>query len=348
MIRGRAAVLVLAAALIAAPPLQAAAAKKKKPAAKPAAKKPAPRVVKGTTQLKGDQAQFGLEYTLGKGSPMNITLKSAEYTVVPLHIGENLYIPKENTKLLVLHYTLHNPQHQEAQVRFDTFGFTVVDPEGTNQEFISAVGSEASQKDLDMNLKPAQKVEAYTAVQVPAKAEMPKLIIKASDELVLRYDLKGKVKPLPAPFADPEDKSGFTALGKVPATLGTYYSLGDFDVKVDGLSFRDTKIMENELEEGQRFVVIALTARNRHPAKRQLRFDTLNWSVRDQDGAEVEGYNNLLAGSRDADLDTELEPGQEIKARRYYRVPKDLGLKTLSVKLGDEGRAFVYDVSGLK
>ena len=96
----------------ATPPSRAAAAsaglqgKKKPPAA--AKKKPAPPakkggpVVLGTTQLPGDFGQFGTTYTIGKSYPLNFTLKSAEYSVTPLVIGNTTYAPKndENNGLI--------------------------------------------------------------------------------------------------------------------------------------------------------------------------------------------------------------------------------------------------------
>ena len=66
-----------------------AQAKKKPAAKKPAAKKPAPKkaggpVVLGTTQLPGEFGKLGTTYTIGKRNPINFTLKSADYSVIPI------------------------------------------------------------------------------------------------------------------------------------------------------------------------------------------------------------------------------------------------------------------------
>src|ERR687890_139687 len=73
------------------------------PAKKPAAKKPAPTAAKkpaaggpivlGTTQLPGDFGQLGTTYTIGKDTPINFTLRSAEYTVAPFVLGNNVWVP---------------------------------------------------------------------------------------------------------------------------------------------------------------------------------------------------------------------------------------------------------------
>ena len=47
---------------------------------------------------------------------------------------------------------------------------------------------------------------------VPAAGVVPKLIVEREQGApVIRYDLRGKVKALPQPFADPSDTTGATA-----------------------------------------------------------------------------------------------------------------------------------------
>lgn len=66
-------------------------------------------IVLGTTQLPGDFGQIGQTYTLGQREPINFTLKSAEYAVTPFVVDNNTWVPKADEKLLILHYTVHNP-----------------------------------------------------------------------------------------------------------------------------------------------------------------------------------------------------------------------------------------------
>jgi len=76
--------LAIAASVLICPTGMAAMAKPKAKA-KP---KAIPHIVQGTTQLSGENAQLGTMYTLGKTEPFNITLKSAEYSVEPILIGD--------------------------------------------------------------------------------------------------------------------------------------------------------------------------------------------------------------------------------------------------------------------
>jgi hypothetical protein len=56
---------------------------------------------------------------------------------------------------------------------------------------------------------------------------------------VIRYDLRGVAKPLTSPFADPSDKTGATALTEIPAQIGQYYPLHNFDIKVLETGYAD-------------------------------------------------------------------------------------------------------------
>lgn len=334
------AAITVAASAVAAPKPKA------KPAAKP--KPPSKRVVLGTKQLSGDKAELGQVYTLGKQYPMNITLNSVEYTTDRVRVGQGVKIPGADEKFMVLHYTLHNPRKSEAHVRFDTFGFTAVDSTDTNRESTQAVGIESNQQDLDLELKPGQKINAYTFIPVPAKGTIPKLIIKCGEDLVLRYDLRGKVKPLRGPTGDPADKDGATALGEVPAELGKTYQVGAFDITLDSAAYSSTPLKNQELEDGARNLLVSASIRNGQPYEVLLRFDTIQIKYTDQDGADISYSQECLAGSRDVSFESQLAPGKEVKVRFPVKVAKDQNVAKMTISNGDSPRLFVYDLSGVK
>lgn len=343
--------MALMAALVMACASLVGAATKAKPKPKPAAKtqpKSPPHIVQGTTQLAGEYAEFGKTYTLGKDSPMNVTLNSAEYTVDNVKVGDTEEIPNADQKALVLHYTLHNPQKSEVYVYWDFFGYTAVDSNNANWEFTQRVGVESTKASLDVSLKPAQKIDVFTTIMVPAKGEIPKLIIKAKEDLVLRYDLRGKVKPIPAPFADPEDKTGATALAKVPAQPGVFYPTGTFSLKLDDIKMTDAAIGDDTLEEGNRFMVVSMTAKNVYTGPETLYWDTFGPKLRDADGNEIEWNQKMVQRSSDKSVQSELEPGQELKFRLYFQVSKDVAPSTLTIGQGSDARQYVYDVSSAK
>ncbi|HEX3000432.1 MAG TPA: hypothetical protein VHR86_09390, partial [Armatimonadota bacterium] len=344
---------ILAGALflaVAAGNVNAATAKKapvKKTAAKKAPASSTNKATTGTQQLKGGWGEFGSTYTTpNKECPWNVTLKSAEYSVETLNIGDMTFVPKGNEKILVLHLTMHNPQPRESVLRFDTIHFTAVDTEANNYEDINNIGAEKDRSSVDQGSKPAQKTEIYTALVVPAKAQLTKLMLQQDDNgPVIRYDLRGKIKPLPAVYADPADKSGLTALEIVPAQFGTSYFTGPFTVTVEGTSLSDKQQLgEMELGEGKQFFIVNLSAKNVSVSKQMLRFDTFTLKPMDADGAASEGSVDLLRASSDKPLSVEVEPGQELKCRFYMVVEKDLKLKSMDLGFSEEGRWLRYEL----
>ena len=319
----------------------------KKPVKKPSSTNHA---TLGTTQLSGENAQFGTVYTLGKSDPMNITLRSAEYKLEAVRIGDETYTANADEKLLVLHMTYHNPQKSERFVRWDSFGFTIVDPKDQNHDGLKDLGTdEKVSTSFSMNMKPAQKTQVVGVMVVPAEGEMPKLIIKGSDDLVLRYDLRGKVKGLPAPYADPADKTGATALAKIPATADVYWPLGNFNFKLNKVEYSsEAKIGDIDLDEGQKFLVVSFSLKNISGSEQFFRWDSFTNRLTDVDGVEVARCStDVFPNSRNSSFSSNIQPGQEINLRYIYKVPSDATLKTLAIAEG-EGHTFEFDISGVK
>lgn len=314
-------------------------------AAKP---KPKPRVVLGTKQLGGeDNAKIGVTYTLGKRDPINVTLNSVDYSVEPIYYDKNMLVPNVDQKFMILRYTLHNPNPRDRGLGWSTNEIFAVDMDNTNWRFACSVGMKDSGKQCNMKLKPGQKTEVYTHIQVPAKGEIPKIVFQSPDKLVLRYQVAGKVKPLPAPVVDPADPTGATPLEKVPAQIGTYYNLKYLTVKLDSIAFTTDKVKDRLAPKGKRYLVIAGSIKNTTIIPQGIAWSTVKAKLTDADGGEIRWNGNLLYASRDDSLNAKLEPGQEIRFRWFFEVPEAAGLQSLSVSQSG-GRDFVYDVSSVK
>lgn len=265
----------------------------------------------GTTQWAGGDGVFKRPYSLGeKGNKMNITLKSAEYTVGLVAIGDNVFIPKENEKLLVIHYTVHNPEKKEQSAFWSTFHFTAVDSEDANHEYSQYVGQETNKKALNMRLKPAQKAEAYIVIKVGAIGEVPKLIVKRGNGPVLRYDLRGKVKPLPSEYADPSDPTGATALQTITGSIGSYYHAGEYDFRINSVEVKAEAVGENKPAKNKAFAVANVTLKNVTPGERTVIWSTIKlelstdagssrWMQQVMDAKFFERLSNLKVASED-------------------------------------------------
>ncbi|HUV05063.1 MAG TPA: DUF4352 domain-containing protein [Armatimonadota bacterium] len=306
----------------------------------------------GTAQMAGDWAEMGKEYSLGKGNPMNFALRSAEFSASRVRIGEEVFFPKGNEKFLVLHYTVHNPQKSEQSASWNTFDFTAVDATNQNREFSQEVGQEANSLPLgSMYLKPAQKVEVYTFIVVPAAGEIPKLIVKRGEGAVLRYDLRGKVKPLAAPFADPSDTTGSTALSEVPVQLGVYCPTGLFDVKVEPASYTSESYADREPKAGSRHLVVNVSFKNQTGEAQYVGWNTFTPKVVTKGGETIAYNENLLNASRDESLRGDVPAGQEIRGRFFFQVRNDDLAAKLLIQEGadrDENRRFAVDLSTIR
>jgi hypothetical protein len=318
-------------------------------AAKPAQKKPA---ASGTVQLAGDNGIFGTVYSLGKDNPIYFRLKSAEFTVDQVVVGNNIYVPRADEKLIVLHFTIQNPQKTEQFVRWDTLRFTAVDAMNTNHEGDELWGDERNHSEMSMMLKPAQTVEAYTCFAVPAKGIIPKLMVlpPVEGDKILRYDLtnpKNKVSALKAPFADPSDSSGYTALETVQGSMNVMYPYNNFDISVEKFEYTTNKLDKEEaLEEGTRHLVVTLQTRSESPENAQLRWDTITPVLTSTDGEELE-YNNMLLAAANRPIDKIAKCGEENRVRIYFTVPKGVTPKTLTIKEGDDNRSYEFKVQAI-
>jgi hypothetical protein len=328
--------------------VQAAPKAKAKPKAKPAVTKPANKPL-GMVPMSGVDGKIGQTYTIDKDSPLNFTLNSAEYTLQRVTFGDSTEFPKEGEKLLLLRFTVHNPQKFDRQFYWGTIHFTAVDAMNQNREWSQAVGAKQTGEKLNMALKPAQKVDAYTVIKVPAKGVVPKLIVKPNNTGgVIRYDLRNGVKPLPAPFADTKDSSGATALEEVPGQIDTYYPLANLDVKLLSTAYADTLGDEFTKKENEKFFVATVMLRNGTNADTSYYWGTFQPVLVDADGEKVYWPQVLLKGGRNEKASGTLKPGEEYKARFYFALPKDVDAKTLKLTDNNESHTFAFDVSDTK
>lgn len=299
----------------------------------------------GTVQLAGDNGELGKVYSLIKDNPIYFSLKSAEFTVAQVRMGDSLYTPKADEKLLLLRFTVQNPQKTEMYVRGDSLRITAVDAMNVNQECHGIWADAETRNALGMTLKPAQKIEVYTVIKVPAKGTVPKLmVLPPGDNMgpILRYDLRGKVTGLKAPFADPADATGATALTTVKSTLATVNPCENYDVTVEKFSTTKEKLADDELEEGAQFLVVTLLLKNKSPNEVYTRWDTFTPVLTSTDGEEIE-YKGMLLGTANRAFSQNVKGDQEVRVRLYFSMPAEVKPQTLSIK-ENESRTYELPV----
>jgi hypothetical protein len=123
----------------------------------------------------------------------------------------------------VLHFTIQNAK--PTAMHFGPYYLNVkaIDSGGVTREYVRLIAREKTGESLSTTLNPGQKIDAYTVIPVAGWGEVPKLIVGnayAPKAPIVRYDLRGKVAKLAAPFADAKDRT--TALKLVPAKASQF------------------------------------------------------------------------------------------------------------------------------
>jgi hypothetical protein len=210
--------------------------------------------------------------------------------------------------------------------------FTAVDAKDVNHTNEETFVRAGTSEECRASLKPAQKIEIAAVVRVPASGVVPKLIVQRGGGPVLRYDLRGQAKAVPAPFADPKDASGATALADPPAKTNTFYPVGRFDVKLESVAFSTEPMNGQTVPAGKRNVLATIVVKN-------LGADAVSpgtgsfWpELYDADRERLE-YRILAKGSRAEEAGSvRLKPGEEYRARLVFVAPDGVGPRDLIIR----------------
>jgi hypothetical protein len=315
----------------------------------------------GTTQLAGADAKPNQAYSVGQRSPLNFTLKSAELSLATTAIGTNPFTTTSTQKILLVRFSVQNPQKTDVELSTTSYRFTVVDSRDVNvspEPFGNPIIARDGETDaLRVQLKPAQRVDAYAVFVVSAQGTLPKLIVQRTGEEkapVLRYDLRPLLKGLGTPFAETNDPT--TALERVQGQAGTYYPTYNLDVKFESALFSTDAVPGENLKEGNRWLWVTFNLRNPYPRTSNRNVSYGDCSVT----AEVMDANDerittqhcgttLYRPSRPERLPrSDLRPGEEVKVRMLFQLPASVGAKSFSLRGEDKGRAYVFDLSGVR
>lgn len=307
--------------------------------------------VQGASQLSGGEGVLGQTYTLFRGdSALNYQITKLEWSVGNYLYdspSKNDYMVAPDKKALVISLTIQNPNKTERSVDGSSIRFTGVDSKNSNVSGDGYWYEQGTLRPVSLSLKPAQKVVVFTRIVVDADVSLPKLIVDDSNNAVWRYDLRGKVAPLPAPFADPSVIDGSSALTVFPAQIGVYYpAVTNF--KLDKVSYSTEPWFDGSTPpEGGRWLVLYFTVKNIAKAPTGIYGGYGLISFTDQDGIESRKSDWIYRASRDANLEEiDLQSNQEVQARALIGVPS--GVQPKKVRLVWHGsRTAELDISNL-
>jgi hypothetical protein len=283
------------------------------------AQKPSKSPVRGTEQLKGIEGKVGTTYTLGKVRAWNVTLTRAEY-LLRVREGNRMRVATPGSKLLVLYYTMHNPLPKEQRLNaLNMPGFTAVAKDNLNYEAKTGLYDAATNAPIAFSVKPAQKVQVYSTIEVPAAGPIPKLIIQPLDgNSVVRVDLRDQVKGLPAPFMDKGDATEAAPVSQVTASLGETYPLGSFDLQLDTARFTNELPPFARIGKASRYLLLTGTMKNVTLETERMAASLLNITFTGPDGVQIKGrvYINANSGAR-------VEPGATVPLQIVFGLPQE-------------------------
>jgi hypothetical protein len=316
--------------------------------------------VTGATALVGGVGELGKTYTIGKRSPLNFTLKSAEFSLKRTQIGSSNFTPEVSQKLLILRFTVQNPQKSDLEFSTTNLRFTAVDskdvnssPEPYGSPYIAREGEFVP---LKVRLKPTQKIDAFAILSVSSAGVIPKLIVQSSDSNdqapVVRYDLSKKVKPLPAPYNDASDASGSTALSSINAKPGEFVPMRFSSLRLDAVAFADS-FDQRAAGTGSRWLIATMTIKHDVPAGGpnldvgDCSFAVILTASDNETSSQQRCGLALYKGGREERLRVELAPGKESALRLVFEVPSDVTGKSLAIT-EENGRTVNFDLSSFK
>jgi hypothetical protein len=317
----------LLGSVVALTSLGAAQTKKQTPA-KPKGKPAQTRPTLGTVQLPGDNGQVNVAYSMGnKGDELNFTLDTAEFAD-RAHFADGTTFPTAEQKLLLLTFTVQNPQKKEMFLTWNTFKFTVVSPEDQNQEFGGYLYHPTQKTRYSSTLKPAQKVKATIAIPIHAVGPVNKLMVRRGEAPVLRYDLRSKVKPLTGPFATNE---GIDIAKEGAGALNTPFGLGQFDWTIESVEAVEGPVGNYKARDGEKAYIVIATVKNTGLLKQGVTWNTLRPTMKDADGEQFEWKQDFLGMNSNKTIGTELEPNDTIRAKFVFTGPANAKPAKLSL-----------------
>jgi hypothetical protein len=328
--------LILALCLMIAP---GAAAQKKKPVVK----KPAAAPVKPAPQPTGIFGRTAALPALG----IQLTLLSAQLTMEPVNIGDHRMAPKADQKLLLVRFKVQNARSGDLPmpltgsmvqaVAQDDATYVACETLGYESKTVY-VGAETRKSATELILKRTQNAPVCLAViPVPAEGEVPKLIFQTgAGGNILRFDLRGQVKPLAESERDPADPKGFLPrkeyvwkTGERARTWGADFTLEKMETSSDPmlLEFVQTDTEKNGV------LVATMSLQINIPYEKYLFNSDNTFEVKafDTDGNTYEA--TLMAASRIASVDVVKHgKGSQLRVRYAIPFPRDAKLDRLVIR----------------
>ena len=275
---------------------------------------------------------------------VQLTLLSAELSVEPVNVGDHRMAPKADQKLLLVRFKVQNAKSGDLRMPLTGAMIQAVAQDDATYVACEELGYEAKTAYLgaetrkpasSLILKRVQNAPTCLAViPVPAEGQVPKLIVQAGEGgSILRYDLRGKVKPLPAADRDPSDASGFTPRKEYVWKVGERARTWGLDFTVEkGERSSEPELLQFLGADAEKDVALVATVKIAAliPYEKYLfnSDNALELKAFDADGNAYDA--KVLTASRNADFPVAKHgKGSETRVRLVVVFPRDAKLDKL-------------------
>lgn len=297
---------------------------------KPAATAP----TKGTVQMPGDNGKVGVTYQLGaKGDELHVTLDSAELAT-RFNVMEDTYVARANQRLLVLTYTVHNPQKRDMSVGWASVKFTAVSPDDENFECSSYLYHPERRTRFDISLKPAQKSKVMVVFPIHGTGPVTKLIMQRGDAPVVRYDLRTALKPLKSTFSP----NGIDLLQAGTGTLNQPFDVGPWDIVVEKIEKVTGQVGAYSSNDEQDLFLVTAKFTNTLLRPHNLTWNTFEPSVTDENGEALDWVSDFYTMTGNKTLNMDVDGGATVRGKWVFAGPKSFVGQTLKLKHNETER----------
>jgi hypothetical protein len=285
----------------------------------------AQRVPTGRPAAPGRSPEMSQVYRLGESNGLTFALDRAEYEAGRLTFGEEMVAPLAGEKFFVVHFFVTNSRREPLQLNLAHLKWTVTAAQGATVTAWERLGLAADPGTYEGKLDPGKKAEGFAVFRVPAAGELQSLAVtdfQDATPATARYDLRGKVRALPAAFADAGDRSGATVAEFAHAGTGEAFACGRFDVVLESIEIvgADSPTVPDQEQGRPVYATVSYTSRGSRPGGV---FGA---------GAPIVTLLDAQGGSHPAELQTfeldtsdttelEVAPGATSKFRLRFSIP---------------------------
>jgi hypothetical protein len=282
------------------------------------------------------ECEIGTLYKMGIKTTINIVVNSLDYSVGRIKVAGRYLRPSLGEKLLAVHYSVTNPGKSNILVGQSGIDWLAVDSNNISGKKIAACVEQTGDSLNQNSLLPGKTLDCVVYFRMPIKGVANKLTMSPyAEKLDAFYNLDGKVNHIPAPYCDVDDPTGSTPQMNVVGKKGTVYMVGDYDINVISVEKTDKQVDDLTLEAGKVYALVTIELKAFTLGA--YSFSGSNIALKD---ANNQAYSKLGILSTTAlhRIALKPEPGETIRCRMLYRVPKNADLTNVLMK-EDTGRA---------